>query len=62
MNDSESASAIERAIAEGRVHGKYRCPRCGMRSDQKSEAEECCRELGPPSLERVSESRFERSK
>ena len=60
MNDSEASSATDRAIEEGRVHGKYRCPRCGMRSKLKKEAADCCKGLGPPAVDKVSESRFER--
>lgn len=62
MNDAEAARATDHAISEGRVDGKYRCPRCGMRSKHAAEAAECCKGLGPPSLERVSESRFDRTK
>lgn len=60
MNDFEAAQAIDRAIAEGRVFGKYRCPRCGMRSNVEAEAIDCCKGLGPPALEKVSKARFER--
>jgi len=60
MNETEAANARDRAIAEGRVHGKYRCPRCGMTSKLKAEAEECCKGLEPSSVELISESRFER--
>jgi predicted RNA-binding Zn-ribbon protein involved in translation (DUF1610 family) len=60
MNDAESTIATNRAIAEGRVDGKFRCPRCGMRSRLEEEAIDCCKGLGPAALERVSESRYDR--
>jgi hypothetical protein len=60
--DAEMSAAMVRAAQEGRIDGKYRCPRCGMRSNIEEEAATCCEELGPPSSERVSDSRFHRSK
>ena len=61
-SDAEVKTAGMRAAQEGRIDGKYRCPRCGMRSNDQEEAATCCAELGPPSTERVSDSRFHRSK
>lgn len=62
MNDSEATAATDVAIKEGRVNGKYRCPRCGMRSRIKSDALDCCKGIGPPELELLSEARFEHGK
>ena len=62
LSSAEAASALDRASAEGRVDGKFRCPRCGMRSALKIDAQKCCEGLGPSALEVVSESRYERSK
>jgi hypothetical protein len=60
MNESEAEAATIRAIEEGRVNGKYRCPRCGMRSHVEAEAQNCCKELGPPASQKVPDARFER--
>lgn len=60
MNEFEAEAATMRAIQEGRVNGKFRCPRCGMRSNVEAEAQECCRELGPPSSQKVPNARFDR--
>ena len=62
MNESEANAAMEESLKEGRVNGKYRCPRCGMRNRLKSEALDCCRGLGPPELQLLSEARFEHGK
>ncbi len=59
MNDAESARARDLAIAEGRVNGKHRCPRCGLRSNTAEEATECCKGIGPSAVERIPHSRFE---
>ena len=60
MNEFEAAKATSRAVEEGRVHGKYRCPRCGMRSNHKADAMNCCKGLGPPASQRLPDARFER--
>ena len=33
---------LARAIAEGRIDGKYRCPVCGMRYNNEFECHNCC--------------------
>jgi len=33
---------LKKAIKEGRVGGKYRCPVCGMRYKAEREASACC--------------------
>jgi hypothetical protein len=48
LSESEAAHAIDRALAEGRVNGRYRCCRCGMRSDSAAEAHDCCIQLAWP--------------
>ena len=60
VEEEEILEQIERAIAEGRVYGKFRCPRCGMRSNDSTEAAECCKDVGPSASERVSDARFSR--
>jgi hypothetical protein len=60
MNEFEAAAATIRAMQEGRVNGKFRCPRCGMRSNVEAEAVDCCKELGPPASQKVPNVRFER--
>ena len=60
MNDSEAEAATIRAIKEGRVHGKFLCPRCGMRSNVEAEAMACCEGIGPPASQKICDSRFER--
>ena len=34
---------LEQAEAEGRINGRYRCIVCGMRYNEKDNAEDCCR-------------------
>lgn len=58
VEDDEITEQIQQAIAEGRVYGKFRCPRCGMRSNDEQEAADCCEDIGPAAVERVSDSRF----
>jgi hypothetical protein len=60
VEEDDITAQIEQAIAEGRLYGKFRCPRCGMSSNDAAEAAECCRDLGPTLLERVPASRFAR--
>jgi len=60
MDGFEAARAADLAAKEGRVHGKFRCSQCGMRSNSRAESLACCRELGPPSSEKVSDARFDR--
>jgi hypothetical protein len=33
---------LAKAIAEGRVDGKHRCPTCGMRYKTEAESMNCC--------------------
>lgn len=60
MNEFEANAATLRAIEEGRLTGKYRCPRCGMRSHDESEARNCCKQIGPPASQKVPDARFDR--
>ena len=57
LSESEAAIASERAIAEGRVNGRYRCCRCGMRSDSAAEAHNCCIKLAPAGAQREARPR-----
>jgi len=34
---------IARAEREGRINGRFRCLVCGMRYNDKDDAEDCCR-------------------
>ena len=45
LSEREAALAARDADLEGRVRGRYRCIRCGMRSDSALEARMCCRQL-----------------
>lgn len=38
---------LAKAMAEGRVNGKYRCPVCGMRYRRKKESQNCCARPSP---------------
>ena len=33
---------LKKAVREGRVDGKFRCPVCGMRFKNEKEASACC--------------------
>lgn len=33
---------LEKAVTEGRVDGKYKCPVCGMRYNDSQRSYECC--------------------
>ena len=33
---------LSRAVAEGRIDGRYRCPVCGMRFNNEPESIICC--------------------
>ena len=36
------AKLLQKALMEGRVDGKHRCPVCGMRFNEERESFECC--------------------
>jgi hypothetical protein len=36
------AKLLQKALMEGRVDGKHRCPVCGMRFNEEKESFECC--------------------
>ena len=46
MRDDENyvkfTKLLARAVSEGRVDGKYRCPVCGMRFMHEAEMMNCC--------------------
>jgi hypothetical protein len=46
MGDDENyvkfTKLLARAVAEGRVDGRYRCPVCGMRYKHEAEMMNCC--------------------
>jgi hypothetical protein len=33
---------LEKAVSEGRIDGRFRCPVCGMRYNDEKEGSECC--------------------
>ena len=37
---------LRKAIKEGRVGGRFRCPVCGMRYSRQKEAATCCEKVG----------------
>lgn len=52
FSEREAALAVKNAEREGRINGRYRCARCGMRSNSAQEAAECCDLLAPAYLTR----------
>ncbi len=36
---------LKKAVREGRIGGKYRCPVCGMRYKREKEAADCCKRI-----------------